>query len=377
MRFRLSLCVIAVSCAYILGAQEKSGAPDPRLDGVRAVMRDAIQRRQIPGGSLLMIHDGETILREGFGVADLETGRPFQPDDLCFIASLSKPVASTLMILLDQRGTFSLDDPVGKWLPDFKNIQVKGRATASPPLIWQLLSHRSGLPGNDDPGAVRGRGGRPPALADAVSGWARAGLLAEPGARYAYGNAGYVVASAIVQAATGRTFEALEQELIFESLGMSRTTYRPSAKELQEMPRRYRRKDRGLELDSGIYPVPAADGWVNPAGGLFSTLDDLGRFALVHLQKGKTGGRQIIPAASLARMYQPHPATGAYGLGWNVMGGSGVRHIGGSGTFLWLDFENNAAVVLFTQVPWEGDSALTQRLMAAVRSFYKPGAAPR
>jgi CubicO group peptidase (beta-lactamase class C family) len=359
----------------VLFAESKN----PALDNVRALMRDAIERREIPGGSLLMIHNGEVILREGFGYADLETRRPFPTDDACFIASLTKPITATLAVMLDAQGVFSLDDPVEKWLPEFKGISVKGHAgPATPPIIWQLLSHRSGLPGNDDPGAVRGRtAAKPATLADIVAGWAQAGLLAEPGTRFAYGNAGYNTLAHVIEVATHRKYDALMQERIFDPLGMGRTTFRPSAQVLQSAPHRYRRTKTGLEADDGVYPVPPADQWVNAAGGLFSTLDDLGRFARMHLDGGKAGGKQIVAADKLARMYRSHPQTpgSGYGLGFNTGDGRSVRHIGGSGTFLWIDFENNAATIMFTQVPWEGNTQLMTRVMTKVKEFYSAKAA--
>jgi CubicO group peptidase (beta-lactamase class C family) len=278
---------------------------------LRGMLEQAVEQHETAGGVLLILHQGEVVFREAFGYADLESKRPFRVDDRCFIASLTKPISSTLMVMLDERGVLSLDDPVEKWLPEFKGITVQGKGPASsPPLIWQLLSHRSGLPGSEDPGALKMPHGPRSALAGIVANWAKAGLLAQPGARFAYGNAGYMTASRIVEVATGRAYEAVLKESLLQPLGMSRTTFRPSAADLAAMPRRYLRTKEGLKPDTRTYIAPEGDALVNPAGGLFSTADDLGKFLRLHLDGGMAGGKRLVSRESLARMYRPQPITG-------------------------------------------------------------------
>ena len=275
-----------------------------------------------------------------------------------------------------KRGALSLDDPVEKWIPAFRGIRVQGQgAPADPPLVWQLLSHRSGLPGNSDPGAARMPSGPKSHLDEIIAGWVKSGLLAKPGARFAYGNAGYLTASRVAERATGKDFEALLRSLLLEPLGMEHTTFRPRPEDLKRTPRRYNRTARGLEADTRQFPLPAPGGLVNPAGGLFSTLDDLGRFLLFHLNGGNWRGKQLVSKKALARMYQPHPPSSAargpaYGLGLNVGGSPKIRHLGATGTLLWLDFEHDSAGVLLTQVPWGDHHELIARLTGKIGSFY-------
>lgn len=339
------------------------------------LLRDSARRQEVSGGAFLLIHKGEAIFREAFGYADLETRRPFRAEDPCFIASLTKAITATMMVMLDERGALSLDDPVGKWIPSFKGARVRGAGEPAPPLVWQLLSHRSGLPGNSDPGAAKMPSGTKSRLDAMIEGWVKDGLMAAPGTRFAYGNAGYLAASRAAERATGKDYEELLKTMLLEPLGMRHTTYRPSAEDMKRAPRRYNRTPKGLVKDTRVFPMPVEGGFVNAAGGLFSTLDDLGRFLLFHLNGGAWDGRQLVSKKALARMYRPHPpVTGpkdvAYGLGFNVGGNPRIRHLGASGTLMWLDFEHDSAGVLLTQVPWGNRKQLIGRLTGKIASFY-------
>jgi CubicO group peptidase (beta-lactamase class C family) len=99
-------------------------------------------------GALLIIHRGEPVFREGFGVASLENGKPFTIDAPSRIASVTKPHTSTLIAMLVEQGKLAWDDPVDKYLPTFAGIAVrdKGPATRTPK-IRELLSHTAGFPG--------------------------------------------------------------------------------------------------------------------------------------------------------------------------------------------------------------------------------------
>ena len=91
------------------------------------------------------------VFREAFGVADLDTKKPFTVDAPCRIASVTKPHTSTLLAMLVDQGKLSWDDPVDKYLPQFAKLTVKGKGPASrSPKIRELLSHTAGFPGNDE-----------------------------------------------------------------------------------------------------------------------------------------------------------------------------------------------------------------------------------
>lgn len=363
-------------------------------EAVGGVIRDAIARKAIPGAALALLSRGKVVFREGFGRAEFEAERPFAVDAPCFIASVTKPITATYFIALDEAGVISLDDPVEKFLPEFKGVQVQGRGVAQTTLrVWHLLSHRSGLPGNADLGDARpqrlaraNEGEKAKAAAvdysleQVVRRWVKEGLLAEPGARFAYGSSGYMTAARVAEVVLGKRFERLLQEKLLDPLGMARTTFHPDAETMRRVPALHLSKPDGAERDPRTLPLPVPGGLINPAGGLCSRLDDMTAFLALHLNRGRVGGRQFIKAGSLERMYRPHPpratetAEGGglgYGLGWNVMAAGGVvRHLGASGTLAWVDLRRQQAGVLLTQVRWGATRAMIPRLMKEVQAIF-------
>jgi CubicO group peptidase (beta-lactamase class C family) len=373
-----------------------SGLNDAQRQSLRAVIDEAIGRKLIPGAALVVLSRGAVVFREGFGRAEFDAERPFSVDLPCFIASVSKPITATFFVSLDERGVISLDDPVQKYLPEFKGIRVQGQGPAATTLrVWHLLSHRSGLPGNADMGDARPQRQARAASASAVnpalvagdfsleqviSRWVKEGLLAEPGARFAYGSSGYMVAARIAEVVMGQRFERLLQEGLLDPAGMKSTTFHPDANTFRQAPARYVSTPNGTQRDKRTMPLPTAGGLINPAGGLCSRLDDMAAFIALHLNRGMAGDKRLIKAESLARMYRPHPprareaADGGgvgYGLGWNVMGPGGfVRHLGASGTLAWLDLKRQHGGVLLTQVKWGPTRAIIPRLIKEVQSVF-------
>jgi CubicO group peptidase (beta-lactamase class C family) len=347
------------------------GFSEEKSKTLQSFLEGAVQNRDIAGGSLLLIHNGEVIFRQAFGYADLENGRPFTTEDVCMIASVNKCITATLMVILDEQGILSLEDPIEKWIPAFEDIRLQdGSTPASPPLIHQCLSHRSGLPGTADIGqfnpVLRGT------LSDVTENLAEYGLLAEPGTRYSYGQAGLRIAARIAELATGEEFQAIMKKKILKPLGMSQSFFQPTEELIQKCPQRYQRKEKVLKPMPEDFFDKFLDMDVDPHGIRFSTLDDISRFLLFHMNYGMVNGKRIVSAESLNRMFTipeqlPDPA---YGLAWALgpYGPGQARHLGGSGTFVWLDFERNMAGVFFSQTSWQGNRTFQRQLMKTLQS---------
>jgi CubicO group peptidase (beta-lactamase class C family) len=122
------------------GDPHAHGLTDKDLDDLRAILRSAVEEKVVPGISLLLAHRGEVIFREAYG--NLKVDQKVQ------MASSSKTVTATLLMILADRGKLSLDDPVEKYLPEFKGILLNGKPPARPPTVRHLLSNMSGLPGD-------------------------------------------------------------------------------------------------------------------------------------------------------------------------------------------------------------------------------------
>lgn len=347
------------------------GFSEEQREELRSFFEESVRDGSVAGCALLVIHENEVIFREAFGMADMETGRAFTTENPCFIASTTKPVTSTVLVMLDEGGVLSLDDPVEKWIPSFEGISVRGQETpARPPRVWEGLSHRSGLPGNAD--LDRGFREFDGSLADAVDRLAGEGLMAEPGTRWAYGRAGFMTAARVAEVAKDKHFEVLMQEMLLDPLGMASTTFHPGGETIGQMPRMYGRVDGELRPRTRMFQETVVGDLINPGGGLVSTLDDMGRFLLFHMNRGKARRRRLVSAEALSRMYRiPEELPGnAYGLGWNVLE-SGVLHIGASGTMVWIDFGKELAGVLLTQTAWRGNPRFQRRWDETLRSVFE------
>jgi CubicO group peptidase (beta-lactamase class C family) len=358
----------------LIGDWVEHGFSSEKRDSLQSFFQESIDKGDIPGGALLVIHQDEVIFKEAFGIYDSETGRSFTLDELCTIASVSKSISSTLMVILEERGFFSLDDPVEKWIPAFQNIKIReGAKPDQPPLLRQTLFHRSGLPGNADleegDPLIRG------SLSEVADSLATYGLLAEPGTRYAYSEAGYKTAGRVAEVASGKSFEVLLKENLLDPLGMTHTTFHPVIEDINKWPRAYQREEGELR------PLPAdlienfLNAGIDPGGSLFSTLDDMGRFLLFQLNRGKVNGKQLVSREALDQMLtSPEGQSGPpYGLGL-ALGSRGpgqARHLGGSGTFIWFDFEKDMAGFLLKQTRWRGNRPFQQKFMQIIQTTFE------
>ena len=259
------------------------GVTQAQLNGLDTVMLQAIQQGTIKGCSFLVAHKGEIVYKKAHGA--------FTTDEQVPLASVSKPfAASALMALVDQ-GRVKLEDPVEKYLPEFKGIKVEGsKSPARPMTIRHVLSHTAGFWGNkritrEKMDLIR-NSKRP--LAEAVKGIAKYELLYEPGTKFLYSGSGYCVAGRVAEAALGdQLFEKVAQDALFRPLGMNRTTY------------------------SSSNTAPRA---------LKSTLDDMAAFGQMHLNDGVYNGKQILSKASVTeqrKLQIPEERFRAPGLGWH------------------------------------------------------------
>ena len=122
------------------GDPHQHGLTDADLDSLRTLLRKAVDDRIVPGVSLLLAHKGEVIFKEAFG--DLSV------DQKAVMASSSKPVTATVVMILVDQGKLALDDPIEKYLPEFKGITIKGKPPAKVPTVRHVLCNMSGLPGD-------------------------------------------------------------------------------------------------------------------------------------------------------------------------------------------------------------------------------------
>jgi len=264
------------------------GVTQAELNGLDAVMLGAIQQGKIQGCSFLVAHKGEIVYKKAHGA--------FTTDEQVPLASVSKPFAASAIMALVEQGKLKLEDPVEKYLPEFKGKRVEGsQSPARPMTIRHLLSHTAGFWGNKKISPEKMALIRNPkqTLAESVLGAAQYDLVCEPGTKWIYSGIGYCVAGRVAEAALGdQSFEKVAQDALFRPLGMTSTSFKPT--ELRP--------------------------FILVGGSLNSTLDDMAVFGQMHLNDGVYNGKQFLSKASVTeqrRLQIPEERFRAPGLGWH------------------------------------------------------------
>lgn len=359
------------------------GLNEQQLDSLADIMQQAVDQQAIAGCSFLLVHRGEVVFREAFGFADIESERAFTTNELVPIASVSKPVlASVVMALVDQ-GKLTLDDPVEKYLPEFKDMKVKG---GEPLTRWMtirhLLSHTAGFWGNKGISAEKLdliRNFQRP-LGEAVSRMATYELEYQPGTKFVYSGSGFCVAGRIAEVVRGQSLEEIAQEVLFRPLNLSHTTYLPSKEIRETLPTAYSRQSGGV-----LERQPSRTGgelrFILPGGSLFTTLDELATFGVMHLEDGMCHEKQILSKKSIdemRRFQSRQTATRRYGLGWfceNIDDqglADRVYHGGAMGAYLVVDRKRELVGAFLIHQPGQEVAGLKNNLLQHVGKLFAP-----
>ncbi|HYF01195.1 MAG TPA: serine hydrolase domain-containing protein [Planctomycetota bacterium] len=347
--------MIRLALAAVLLGQEPSALRD---------RMQAFVERQEAAGIVAVVGTPDHLDVAAVGHADREKGVPMKADAIFRIASMTKPLTALAILLLEDEGRLSVDDPVEKHLPEFKGQRmVKSKSPEEillvraprPITIRDLATHTSGLPGAPPPGLSDLYRRRHRTLAEAVAAFSQMPLDFEPGTKWAYCNTGIDTLGRVVEAVAGASFEAFLSERLFKPLGMTDTFFYPTPELQPRIAALYGKKGDGLQrIESFIGDAP--DGrYPLPAGGLYSTASDLARLCRMMLAGGTWEGRRILSEAAVAKMTSNQtgdlkagftPGVGM-GLGWQVVRepqGVTARlspgtygHGGAFGTQYWID----------------------------------------
>ena len=310
-------------------------------------MLEAIHDQQIPGAVLLVWHDGQVVYRKAFGNRSLEPRRELMTVDTAFdLASLTKVIATTTAVMqLVQKGEIRVNEPVAKYIPEFAE---NGKEEIT---VRELLTHHSGLP--EDLDLSQAWQGREAALHMA---YAQKPIYA-PGSRFLYSDVNFIVLGALVERVSGMLLQEYCQKNIFVPLKMTHTRFLPPASWLPKIaPTQYDEHDKMLR---GVVHDPTARRMGGVAGhaGLFSTSDDLAKFADALLD-----GSTVLSPLMVEKMTSPQqPPTSSVlrGFGWDIdspfssprgdllpVGSFG--HTGFTGTSLWIDPTTRTFIILLT-----------------------------
>ncbi len=369
---------------------EAVGLSSQRLRRAGEALRRDIEAAQLPGAVLGIMRGGKLAHLEAVGYRDPATKEPLKTDSVFSIASMTKVMTSTAIMLLVEEGRILLADPVFTYLPPLAELKVMEatgvkRAPKSPPTVQDLLRHSSGLTYRDR-GTTAAHALYPGSSVsaaetyskdEAIAALAKAPLLFDPGSSWEYGFSTDVLGW-IVEAVTGKTLGAFLKERIWDPLGMVDTSFAlPAAKRSRYALALPKDPVTGAANVVIHHSTDKTQKWESGGGGCVSTAADYLRFADMFRANGKHGASQILGRGTVALMTADHlpstftnmiadkmdPAASGYGfgLGFAVRRQDGIAAMAGSagdyywsgayGTYFWIDPKEQLTAVFMAAAP--------------------------
>ncbi len=333
------------------------------------VLKPCVDRQDVAGVVALVADKDRFLSLDSVGYADIALQRIMGPDALFWIASQSKPITAVALMMLVDAGKVNLDDPVEKYLPEFKAVKIgpnkeqpEARTPAHPITVRQLLCHISGLPFQSE--AERPTLDRLTLRAGSES-YAKTPLLAEPGTHFQYSNAGINTAGRIIEVVSGMSYEEFLQKRLLDPLGMKDTTFWPSEEQIRRLAKSYKHTKTGLqetEISQLHYPLSDRKRQPMPAGGLFSTAHDVGRFCQMMLNGGTFQGQRLLSEGAVKEMTRrqtPKEVKQNWGLGW-ALTDNGYGHGGAHATNMSIDTQRGLITVFLVQQAGGGPAGRCQ-----------------
>jgi CubicO group peptidase (beta-lactamase class C family) len=342
-------------------------AAPPVIEAVDLRMKNFVEAKEISGAVTLVADEEQILHLAATGLADIENKTPMAADSIFWIASMTKPITATAVMMMQEEGKLSVDDPVSKYLPEFTGD--KAGIT-----IKQCLTHSSGL--SD---LTQEEVKNITTLAELMPPVIAKPLLFPPGSKWQYCQTGINTAARIVEVVSGKMFPDFLQQRLFDPLGMKDTSFYPAAGQLARIAPSYKRGADGelIEADlsflNGKSPS-AKDRYPLANGGLFSTAPDYAKFSQMILRGGESGGKRYLKEESVRQMTTVQSGdlvTGftpgnAWGLGWCVvrepqgvsaaLSRGSFGHGGRNGTQAWIDPVKNRIYLLMIQREDMGNS---------------------
>ncbi len=351
----------AKPAGLVVAKPEEAGMDPAKLAAIKPAMEELLKQKRAAGVVTLVVRDGKIVYSDAAGMADIEKKKAMTPDAIFWIASMTKSLTATAVMILVDDGKLTLDEPASKWLPELAKVKVgKDGALSRAITLRDLLSHTSGIA---DPARKPTDGNMP--IAQYAIELLKEPFEFQPGAKFQYGF-GLTVAGRIIEIAAGKSFGQFVGERIITPLGMKDTTWHPDAAQRGRIARTYKLSSDGSALvpahNAFLTSEPDIRREAEPSGGLFSTAADMARFYQMVLNGGELDGKRIVSAKGVAEMTKPHNVAGKaiqYGLGWSNnsaekkpaphMSDQSFGHGGAFGTHGWVDPEKKTVTVFMVQ----------------------------
>ncbi len=344
-----------------------SGMDSMKLAEIPVLMKQFVNEKKIAGAVTLVARNGQITSFEAVGFQNIEKKVPMNKNTLFRIASMTKPFAAAAIMMLSEEGKLQINDPVEKYLPEFRNMwlvtEITGdKTTLMRPkrqiTILDILTHTSGLDALPEDFPVN-------SIAEYTLVISQRPLQFEPGSQWRYSGSGITAAARIVEVLSGMPYEVFLSERIFKPLGMENTSFFPEKETLDRLAALYHPSaDSGLEAikaPAWLYRFP------HPEGGLISTTLDMAKWMQAILNMGVYNGNRILTEKSVKEMTKIQTGelvTGftegmSYGLAFGIvrnpegvtemLSGGSFGHGGAFGTQYWADPVNKTIYILMIQ----------------------------
>ena len=392
----LAVLVCFVAALPLTGAAttvrpEEVGLSSERLQQVDALVKRHLDAKSFSGAVTLVARNGRIAQLKAYGFAELESKKPMQTDNMFRIMSMTKPIVGTAIMMMMEEGKVRLTDPVSKFIPELKGMQVAvaqpgpaapaaAGTTAEPRYytvpadheftVRELLTHTSGLVSGTFSGAanrkvvLKGQ----ESLSDYLPRLAQTPLEFQPGTRWAYSaQAGFDVLLHIVEITSGMQADQFLKTRLFDPLGMKDTFYYPV--ENPRLAGRYDRQPDGTLRRNTSTPNFLNGRYFGGGGGLASTAEDYFQFAQMLLDGGQRNGKRFLSPRAvemMASVMAPDTLPGrqpgeAFGLSMRVVNNPAARNTavsqgtfgwsGAYGTHFWIDPKEKVIGILMAQTP--------------------------
>lgn len=357
------------------GRPASAGIAPERLERIDQMLQDAVKKASIPGAVALVARHGRIVLHRAYGMADSTAQKPMELDAIFRIASQTKAITSTAVMMLWEEGHFQLDDPISRWIPEFEKVGVlkdydktSGQWTSEPakrPItIRHLLTHTSGLgygviDGDPRFKEIYSNAGvtdlfttESVTIKQSVTKLAQLPLHHHPGDRFTYSE-GLDVLGYFIELISGMSFSDFLEQRIFEPLGMDDTAfYQPEYKANRLVKVQTLQEGQWTHYPVTFYdpdyPIKGAKTFFSGGAGLSSTAKDYAIFLQMYLNGGTYNGHRILSRTTIATMMQNQTgdlfggSEKFHGLAFGVVSEGGVAKggLGSRGTFEWGGYFN-------------------------------------
>ena len=318
------------------GAAPTTTLDDATVAKIDAIVETAMTDYPTPGFEMCIVKDGQVVYNEGFGMADVEGGRPMTPSTASSQASISKSLTAMAVMQLVEQGKIDLDAPVTTYLPYFTMADSRYEEIT----VRMLLSHVAGLPDVPMPWDVPLDPAIDP-LEQAVRSLSDQQLISAPGEAWNYSGWGYSALGDIIAKVSGEPFASYMQQHLLEPMGMVNSTFVADEVDPDLRVTGYISAEDGSAAAIEI----AGDARDLPADGLWSNCEDMTQWAQFMLNKGELNGTRVLQPESIDALWTSEagtywmdalgpwygPYVGEYGLGWYVGEKAGHRLAGHAG----------------------------------------------